>query len=643
MQRQIIFLVAFCFISMGLKAQTAPFSKGVNLTNWFQRDNAQAIQFNRYSRQDFVDIQSLGCDVIRLPINLHAMTDGAPNYTLDPLFLNFLDQVVDWAEELQIHLILDNHTFDPAVNTDPAVEIPLVKVWKQMAQHYQSRSSFIHYEVLNEPHGISDQLWGQIQQNVIDTIRTVDNVHSIVVGGSQWNSFYSLATLPNYTDNNLIYTFHLYEPFIFTHQGATWVSPSMAPLANVPFPHHPDSMPAMPTAFTGTWLEGSFNNYSNTGNVSEIQSLMDIAINFQQSRNVPVFCGEFGVYKPNSKENHRVFWYDEVRSYLEANNIAWTIWDYHGGFGIFADGGNDLFNHDLNLPLVNALGLSAPPQTPFTITPDSLGLFVYTDYTEQYINDAHFGGSLNSYSTDQPNYGVHCLSWSDPSQYQHIGYDFAPNRDFSSLLADGYAVDLFLRGDVAGTKLDIRFLDTKTDDPSDHPWRMGYTIETPEVAWDSRWHHLHIPLSQFAELGSWDDNMWFNPQGDFDWTAIDRLEIVSEYGPINGNIWIDHLQITNQDTAMVNDSTAFTTALEPLQASYSWNIYPNPGGERLVVETNWSQPLQIEIYDALGRLHKRQSFTRQAQINTHFLPVGIYRIQLIGPDGLRQSQTWLKQ
>lgn len=643
MSRLLSLILAFALLPLGLFAQNAPFSKGVNLTNWFQRDNAQAIQFSRYSKQDFIDIQSLGCDVIRLPINLHAMTDGAPNYTLDPLFLNFLDQVVDWAEELQIHLILDNHTFNPSVSTDPAIEIPLVKVWKQMAQHYQNRSTYIHYEVLNEPHGISDQVWGQIQQNVIDTIRTVDNVHSIIVGGSQFNSFYSLNNIPNYSDNNLIYTFHFYEPFIFTHQGATWVGPSMAPLANVPFPHHPDSMPPLPAALAGTWLEGSFNNYPNTGNVAEIQSLMDIAINFQQSRNVPVFCGEFGVYKPNSKENHRVFWYNEVRSYLEANNIAWTIWDYHGGFGIFNDGGNDLFNHDLNVPLSNALGFTAPPQTPFTIEPDTLGLFVYTDYTEQYINDAHFGGSLNSYSTDKPNYGAHCLSWTNPSQYNHVGYDFVPNRDFSTLLNDDYAVDFFLRGDVPGTKLDIRFLDTKTNDPADRPWRMGYTIEVPEVAWDSRWHHLHIPLSQFAEFGSWDDNMWFNPQGDFDWTAIDRLEIVAEYGPIDGNIWIDHLHITNQDTAMLNDTTAFTTALEPLQATYSWNIFPNPGGERLVVETNWSQPMQIEVYDATGRLHRRQSILRKKQIDTQDLPAGIYIVQIIGPDGVRQSQRWIKQ
>jgi endoglucanase len=78
------------------------------------------------------------------------MTDGAPNYTIDPLFFDFLDQVVDWAEELQIHLLLDNHTFDPNTNTEASVEGVLLKVWPQMAEHYKNRSDYVYYEILND-------------------------------------------------------------------------------------------------------------------------------------------------------------------------------------------------------------------------------------------------------------------------------------------------------------------------------------------------------------------------------------------------------------------------------------------------------------------------------------------------------------
>ncbi|MEL6591378.1 MAG: cellulase family glycosylhydrolase [Bacteroidota bacterium] len=627
--------------SLILRAQTVPFAKGVNLTGWFQKGSAQEIQFGQYSRQDFVNIQSLGCDVVRLPINLHAMTNGAPDYQLDPLFLNFLDQVVDWAEDLQIHLILDNHTFDPAADTDPAIEIPLVKVWKQMAAHYENRSSLLYYEVLNEPHGIDDQVWGQIQQNVIDSIRTFDQTHTIVVGPANWNSFYNLDAMPVYSDPNLIYTFHFYDPFIFTHQGATWVSPSMAPLANVPFPHHPDSMPSFPASLVGSWIENVFNDYGNSGTVSEVQNLIDIAVNFQQTRNVPVYCGEFGVYQPNSQENHRVFWYEQVKTYLESQNIPWTIWDYKGGFGLFEEGSNELFEHDLNLPLLNALGFNSPPQTPFTINPDSLGLYIYTDFTGPNITDAHSGGTVNSYSEENPNYGQYCLRWDAPNIYQSLAYDFTPNRDFSVLVDSAYALDLFIRGNQPGTQLDIRFLDTKTSDPNDHPWRIRYVIDETEVNWDSRWHHLHLPLSQFIEHGSWDNNQWYNPQGLFDWTAIDRLEIVAEYADISGTVWIDQLHITNQDSAIINDSTA--TSLERISLLDRWRLYPNPGQDQLVVETEWVKPSELRIYDVLGRLQFSARFAERQTLSVADLPKGMYLVEVCRSDGTHSTKRWLKK
>ena len=199
------------------------------------------------------------------------MTGGAPDYVPDPLFLHFLDQVVGWAEELQIHLILDNHTFDPAASTDPAVEEELVKVWSQMAHHFKDRSEYQHYEVLNEPHGIEDAIWNDIQQNVIDAIRQHDTNHHIIVGAANWNSYNNLKNLPVYTDPKLIYTFHFYDPFVFTHQGASWVDPSMVPLAGVPFPYSSSDMPVTPGTLKGSWIEGALNNYPNEGNAAKVR------------------------------------------------------------------------------------------------------------------------------------------------------------------------------------------------------------------------------------------------------------------------------------------------------------------------------------------------------------------------------------
>ncbi len=522
-----------------------PFKRGVNLTNWLQASSVRQIQFTKFTKQDLINIKSLGCDVIRLPINLHSMTNGQPDYTIDPLFYYFLDQIIDWAEELELHLILDNHTFDPSASTDPDIGDILVPVWMQMAEHYKERSTYIFYEVLNEPHGISDRKWNNIQQKVIDAIRMVDQKHTIIVGPAGWNNYNNLKFMPRYDDDNLIYTFHIYDPFLFTHQGASWTNPSLVPLAGVPFPYYAGDIPACPPELENTWISSNLANYRYTGTPEHVRELIDIAVDFKTARDVPLFCGEFGVYIPNSNNDDRIYWYNIVRSYLEQKGIAWTIWDYKGGFGLFEQGTSELFDYDLNIPLVEALGLNAPPQQEFILVPDVNEFDIYLDYIAPKIIESSWlsEGLLDYYSEDNPASGDYCIHWTGVGQYNSITFRFSPVKDLSLLVDRGFAIDFWIRCDIPDAKIDIRFVDTKTEDPVDHPWRMRYTIDRNIAVWNGQWNHLQIPLNAFSEHGSWDDG-WYNPVGVFDWTATERFAIVSEYGDLEGiHFYFDNIRV----------------------------------------------------------------------------------------------------
>lgn len=634
-------------ISVSLFSQP-DFSRGVNLTGWFQVGSAKEIQFTRYTRQDFKDISSLGCDLVRLPINLHFMTSGSPDYVLDPLFLMFLDSAITWAEENNLYLILDNHTFDPAVNTDPKVGEILNKVWKQMAARYKNSSEYILYEILNEPHGISTGTWSVIQQDAIDVIRSEDTTHYIVVGGAGWNGYGELKNLPVYTDTLLIYTFHFYDPFLFTHQGASWTSPSMEPLAGVPFPYNASAMPACPATLKGTWIESSLNNYRNDGLESKVKSALDVAVSFKNSRNVPVFCGEFGVYIPNSEDSSRVYWYEVVREYLEENGISWTIWDYKGGFGLFEKNSREKFRYDLNIPLVEALGFIPPAQEEFSIVPDTVGFPVYSDFTGMNINSGFWGSPLtNFYSDELPNNGNYCLFWTGSSQYTGITFDFDPEKDLSELVEDGYGLDLFVRGLMSTSKFDIRFLDTKAS-PEDHPWRMGITIDKNNVPMDLGWHHLHIPLSNFTERGSWDTDTWYNPAGLFDWHAVDRLEIIAEYGSMAGkDIWFDNIFITDQDTAQVLEDSIIiiTTGIKPA-FEMNYQVYPNPFRDQvnIALKQNKVTDYTITIMNLAGypvrHLCNSESYEGNMEIEWDGkndagvnMPSGLYLLRIMTEDG----------
>ncbi|MCB9508944.1 MAG: cellulase family glycosylhydrolase [Deferribacteres bacterium] len=592
-------VLACLLVATTLQAQI-PFKRGINLTEWFQKADVRQIQFSKFNRETFARLQTMGFDHVRLPIRLHDMTSGAPDYTIEPLFFDLLDRVVDWTEELGLHLIIDNHTFSVTDDTDPNIINILLPVWTQMAEHYAPRSSLIYYEILNEPHGISDSIWNLYQQKVIEAIRTVDQKHAIIVGPAEWNSYNNLDLMPAFADTNLLYTFHFYDPFIFTHQGANWSMPSLQELRGVPFPYDVARMPDLPSSYNGTWIEDVWQQYSNEGTVAHVQSRLNIAVAFQQQRNVRMFCGELGVLRTYADTEDRVKWYKAVREYLEANGIGWTMWDYTGGFGLFEAGTDELFESDLNIPLIEALGLTPPEQHEFEVKPDSVGLEMYDDFFGPNIRESSSigNGTLDYYAETAPAQGSYCIHWSGVSQYSHIGFNFVPNRDLSQLVDRGFALEFHVRGDSPGASFDVRFIDTKTVLPDDHPWRMRHLIDESVARWDGEWHKVRIPLKDFLEHGAWDDG-WYSPIGAFDWTAIDRFEIVAEHHDLTGmQFWIDDIRIIDPQLSSIALADIAPTSFV-LQQNY-----PNPFNPTTTIhfELPKNSSVQLAIFAVNGQL-----------------------------------------
>ena len=536
-------LVFISLIVSSIIAQDITFRKGVGFSQAFESGTSvYDIRFQYYTRQDFINVKKLGIDQVRLPIYMSNMLDENGNF--HDLFFYLLDKYVDMAEEEGINIILTNMSGYDYEN-DPTLESQFITTWRQMAEHYKNRSELVHYELANEPTLISDEDWGHIQGNIIDTIRAIDTKHTILVTPPMWSSLFGLKKLPHYSDDNLIYVFHFYDPFFFTHQGASHVG--LSDFYGVPFPYRADEMPAMPARFAGTWDEIVYNNYSTEATVAHIKALVDSAAAFKNERNVRVWCGEFGADDRYSKPEDRALWYETLRTSLEENDIAWSMHGYTRYWGLFEFGTNKLFDYDLNTSIVEAMGLNSQPQSEFVYTPEISGFDIYTDYLNSDI-DAWIstGGSLSHFYSEQaPKEGKFCIQMKDFPLWCMFRFDFQPNKDLSQLVTEGYVLDFWIKGDSPGAKFNMRFLDTDTDDPEDHPWRMVHDIDETLAPWDGEWYHVQIPLADFEEQGSF-DGQWFNPEGKFDWSAVDNFQIQSEYEGLEGKtFWFDNIRIVD--------------------------------------------------------------------------------------------------
>jgi aryl-phospho-beta-D-glucosidase BglC (GH1 family) len=212
----------------GQQVLSADLGKGVNFGNMLEAPFEGA--WGLTVQPDFFDrVAERGFDHIRLPVSWthHASTE-AP-YTVDPVFFARIDEVLAMAEAINVKVILNDHHHDE-LDADPVGESArFLAIWDQIATRYADRGDWLHFEILNEPHGEFSKtpaLWNALLVDALNVIRSTNPTRKVVIGPVNFNSLHSLAKLQVPNDPNLIASIHYYDPFPFTHQGAPWINPA---------------------------------------------------------------------------------------------------------------------------------------------------------------------------------------------------------------------------------------------------------------------------------------------------------------------------------------------------------------------------------------------------------------------------------
>ena len=237
---------------------------------------------NYITEKDIKFLSQNGFNALRIPLHYKHFSPSFNEFINDGFEL--LDPIINACRNNNMYVILDMHAAPGAQNTSDFSDSDgqtaklfteysnqkwLTSVWRYIAEYYSNEPVVAGYDLLNEPvlpWGYGPQALRNIYEWVIDSIRTVDPNHVVIIEGNWYGNDHT-GLLPPF-DDEMVYSFHHYV-------GGSTDTTTM------------------------------YNQY-RTG----------ISLEY----NVPLWVGEFG-------ENSN-YWGSNIKSFFERNDIGWSWWNY---------------------------------------------------------------------------------------------------------------------------------------------------------------------------------------------------------------------------------------------------------------------------------------------------------------------------
>jgi endoglucanase len=305
-------------------------------------------------------IKRLGFDHVRFPVEpAPFFTESDPGVLKAP-YLALIDTALDAILAQGLAVIVDIHPgdeFKVRLNRDDRQVEAFAKFWRSLATHLSKRDpERVFLEVINEPMVEDGYRWFGIQAKLIAAMRAGAPQNTIIACGHRWSGPSELMALETYGDGNIVYNFHFYEPFTFTHQGATWAGPNLPFYKEVPYPSSPEAVTKiMETVNDDTARYNLLRYGEDRWNAARLDAEIGMIATWARKRQVPLTCNEFGAFRRFSRAPDRAAWIADMRTVLERHGIGWTMWDYAGGFAV-VNKENGVATPDIEI--VKALGLN---------------------------------------------------------------------------------------------------------------------------------------------------------------------------------------------------------------------------------------------------------------------------------------------
>ncbi len=260
-------------------------------------------------------IHDQGFKSIRLPVTWTDHQGGAPDYTIDPAYLDRIQQVVNWALDEGLYVLLNLHhdswqwVLDMPTQHDQVLA-RYTATWTQIAETFRDAPRRVLFESINEPQFTESS--GEAQEfQLLDELNTT--FHSIVrgTGGANADRVLVLPSLHTSSDQAIIDS--------LADTIAALDDPNIAATVH----------------FYGFW-PFSVNIAGYTRFNAEVQA--DITGSFDRvhdtfvSRGIPVIVGEYGLLGFDTdvgaiEHGEMLKFFEFFGSYARQKQLTTMLWD----------------------------------------------------------------------------------------------------------------------------------------------------------------------------------------------------------------------------------------------------------------------------------------------------------------------------
>ena len=289
----------------------------------------------RFAEENFRDLAQWGVNQVRWQLHWTAGPKAVDSADLDAYegwldsALEECDKAIDACQRYGIVALVDLHSSPGGRNADGQHRIftgarcqdKFIEVWERIARRYKGREAIYAYDLVNEPieRSVAPGLlsWRDLAAKAARAIRAVDPGKPIVFEPGPGGMCKGFDTLKPLDLDRVIYSFHMYLPQAFTHQGVKgreWGA-------------------VYPGIIDGQMWDKE-----------QLQETMAPALEFQRRYNVQIYVGEFSAVR--WAPDHSAWRYlSDVIDLFEERGWDWSYHSFREWDGWSVEHGSDPKDH----------------------------------------------------------------------------------------------------------------------------------------------------------------------------------------------------------------------------------------------------------------------------------------------------------